>query len=240
MLKPTEFNDDKLLICFTGTAEGNVGFNYGNLHEAKQNYLNVLLDISIEKENTYDIEVEHSDRIIRLTKENIANKSFQCDALFTTLKGKALLLKPADCAPLILTNKERSFIGLIHLGWKSTDLSLAKKAIEYASSEFKTKFSEIKCLIGPAIRKDLYTYKGFIPPHPEVWTSFVELDNNMNEKIDNIGAIRKQLLESGVTLDNIHDVEIDTFADQSYFSHARDFHNGLPDSGRNGVFVMLK
>lgn len=246
MLLPKYFNNEKILVAITGISEGNMSFSIGDSEIAKENVLEVLekLQIRNSKFSIRNIEIEHSDRIIEIDKldiaGNIQNEFFSCDALFTNQRNQILVLKPADCTPLIITDTNNTLIGLIHLGWKSTDLSLAAKAIEFALNTYDIKASDIKCLIGPSIRQSSYKYKGFTPPHPEIWKSFMKLDTDGFELIDNIGAIKKQLILSGVPSSNITDLEIDTYSNKDYFSHARDFHQGLIDSGRNGVFVMLR
>jgi copper oxidase (laccase) domain-containing protein len=57
--------------------------------------------------------------------------------------------------------------------------------------------------------------------------------------IDNVGAVIKQLTDSGVKKKNIYDCGIDTYTDKRFFSHKRDYDSGVNDNGRFAAVAML-
>jgi copper oxidase (laccase) domain-containing protein len=247
MLIPENLQDNKIQTVFSGIPEGNISLGFGDRLKVKKNIVKLLQKAKIKSTWVYSMVPQHSDKIIEINNDNINNhvvlqyeSYFQCDALFTKLTNVALFLQTADCIPLVMTNKSRTFVGLIHLSWKSTDLSLASKAVEFARSQYKTRPDEMEFLVGPCIRPESYTYKNFIPTRPALWKGFIELDKQGVEHIDNVSAVRRQLILAGAQVDNLFDCSIDTFSDLHFFSHLRDYKAGGIDSGRNGTLVMLK
>lgn len=44
---------------------------------------------------------------------------YVCDGIFTKSRGLALVVKTADCMPLIFHSEQEDIIGVVHMGWRS-------------------------------------------------------------------------------------------------------------------------
>ena len=75
----------------------------------------------------------------------------EADALVTDEPGLLLMLKFADCTPVILWDHVRSVVALVHAGWKGTVLGVAASAVELMSEQFGSAPSDILAGIGPSI-----------------------------------------------------------------------------------------
>ena len=61
---------------------------------------------------------KHSD-IINILDDNYINNT-EGDALITNQINKPMIIKVADCIPIILYDRENKVIALVHSGWKGT------------------------------------------------------------------------------------------------------------------------
>lgn len=148
------------------------------------------------------------------------------DALITTEKGVALVLNPADCTPIIITNKKGDFAAMVHAGRDGTNLDISGKTIQelvnlgYDPREFLVGIGPVVCC---------YAQRFIRTEDPNRWLEFMWLpadspdeivvkeiglegsrkseirSSNPNGEIfvDLIGINTSQLVEKGVPRENI-------------------------------------
>ena len=78
------------------------------------------------------------------------------DALVTKLSHTVLVVRTADCVPLVFSDPEAGVIGIAHCGWKGTVLKLQQKTISQMTSLGARK-DFIRVAIGPSINSCCYT-----------------------------------------------------------------------------------
>ncbi len=113
---------------------------------------NVQFNDSFDLEESYDLKIaymeqSHSD----ISLEIDIPGSYKADGLITQKNKLALVVKTADCMPVIISDKEK--IGVIHIGWKGLENKIFYKTIE------KFNLSELKVSIGPHAQKCCYEVK---------------------------------------------------------------------------------
>ncbi len=93
------------------------------------------------------MEQSHSDVCLEIDKPG----RYKADAIITSEKRILLVVKTADCLPVLVSDKEK--IGVVHIGWKGLQNGLFHKTI----SNFN--FSKLKISIGPFAQKCCYEVK---------------------------------------------------------------------------------
>ena len=93
------------------------------------------------------MEQSHSDVYLEVNKPGI----YKADALITKEKNLTLVVKTADCMPVLITDDEK--IGVIHIGWKGLENNIFYKTIT------KFNLSKLKVSIGPHAQKCCYEIK---------------------------------------------------------------------------------
>ena len=93
------------------------------------------------------MEQSHSDVYLEVDKPGV----YQADALLTKQKNLILVVKTADCMPVLITDGEK--VGVVHIGWKGLENKIFYKTI----SKFDT--SKLKVSIGPHAQKCCYEVK---------------------------------------------------------------------------------
>lgn len=190
----------------------------------------------------------HSD-IVRFIVNNPesdrAGEEWQGDALVTTLPRLFLVIKSADCLPVLLVDEKRRAIAAVHCGWRGTLLGVLRKAVSVMKGRFGSSPQDILASLGPAIGarcyevgedvRQLFLARAFpaflfrkVPGHPGKYC------------FDLRGANRLQLREEGMLDKKIFSVDICTHCDPRFPSFRRDREKtgrmlsfiGLVDPGR--------
>lgn len=78
------------------------------------------------------------------------------DGLVTSTKEICLIVRTADCLPIVLYDPERSVLGVLHVGWRGTLGQIAGSAIDFFKSNYNSKPQNIFVGVGPSIGPDDY------------------------------------------------------------------------------------
>jgi len=79
------------------------------------------------------------------------------DGLVTETPGVALMLRFADCAPILLYDPQKRVIGLGHAGWRGMVGLLAQRLAQTMREEFGCHLGQVKAGLGPAIGPCCYS-----------------------------------------------------------------------------------
>jgi hypothetical protein len=123
------------------------------------------------------------------------------DALVTNQPGLALLLRFADCVPVLFYDAVHHVIGLAHAGWRGVAAQVVPAALAHLTATFGTDPSDLWAGIGPSICSDHYAVgdavvdavQATLPPGAQV--AFRRADQ---WTLDLPGAIHAQLTALGV------------------------------------------
>jgi len=80
----------------------------------------------------------------------------QADVILTDRAGVTLLMRFADCVPVLLYDPVRRVVGLAHAGWMGTVKAAVRVAVEAMQSRYRSKPADILAAIGPSIGPDHY------------------------------------------------------------------------------------
>ena len=118
------------------------GFTRPHIQDIRDMSL-VLDELKVKAEVAYMHQV-HSEIILWTDKEG----RFCGDGLLTDSEGLMLVVKTADCMPVILYEKQGQNTGAIHMGWKS--------ALKGILSNLPANLSDYRLVAGPALRPCCY------------------------------------------------------------------------------------
>ena len=102
---------------------------------------NAQFNDSNDSENSNDLEIasmeqSHSDVSIEVDTSG----TYKADGLITNKKKLALVVKTADCMPVIITDEKK--IGIVHIGWKGLENKIFHKTIlNYCQNRLPTSVS---------------------------------------------------------------------------------------------------
>ncbi len=78
------------------------------------------------------------------------------DGIITNSKEITLLMRFADCVPVMLYDPENHAIGLVHAGWQGTGKRLCESAVDAMKKQFNSVPQKLIACIGPSIGPDHY------------------------------------------------------------------------------------
>jgi len=78
------------------------------------------------------------------------------DAILTDKPGLTLMMRFADCVPIMLHDPVRKVAGIAHAGWMGTVRGTVRFAVEAMQKRFGSNPADIQAAIGPSIGPDHY------------------------------------------------------------------------------------
>jgi copper oxidase (laccase) domain-containing protein len=205
-------------------------------HDGNDNFAKFMA--KFPGKTVYDMPAVGKDSIAnvdKLTPEQIWDT--EADALITHSPSALLVLKAADCIPLVFYVPGQNVLALAHVGTSGAALHLPSKVIEQMGCPAE----QIRCYVGPSISQKSYRF----PPdydfdHKKLdasWQPYITKEPD-GIHINLFGYVFDELKSSGIVENNIEVEEVDTGSDAAYFSHRRHKLTGEPD-GRNCFGVCL-
>jgi len=98
----------------------------------------------------------HSARVAKVGAAEGGQIIADTDGLLSAETGLALLLRFADCVPIMLYDREQRAIGLVHAGWRGTLEGIATRAVQAIQAHFGCMPDRLWAGIGPAIGRCCY------------------------------------------------------------------------------------
>jgi len=96
----------------------------------------------------------HSNKVFVVDEESYSVPS--CDALVTNFKGVVLMVMSADCAPLLMVDKEKEVIAAVHAGRAGAFGNIVKNVIETMQERFGSNACDVEVAAGPRICASCY------------------------------------------------------------------------------------
>ncbi|MBR7927618.1 peptidoglycan editing factor PgeF [Aerococcaceae bacterium zg-ZUI334] len=79
-----------------------------------------------------------------------------CDGLITNESGVALLIRHADCTPIVLYDPVNHVLAAVHSGWRSTAQRISIEALKLMQQHFQTEVRDVVAYVGPSIDAQHY------------------------------------------------------------------------------------
>ena len=137
----------------------------------------------------------HSDHVEIIDKRI---EYLNTDGLIITQKNVSLILRFADCTPLIFYDTKNKIGAISHAGWRGTAQKIGPKTINKMGVNFGTNPKDIVAIIGPAIGICCYEVSDEV--RDKLLNTVVDYTDLVNSKNVDLKQINKrQLEEIGVT-----------------------------------------
>jgi len=171
------------------------------------------------------LQQQHGDRLVRVE----AAEDFPCpgDGLFTDRSGFLLVIKTADCLPVLLAEPQAGVVAAVHCGWRGTSQRILWKAVRFLKEKLGCRAERMQAALGPCIAASCYEVGR------EVLEAFAgegmspELFKERAERPDKVlfdlrEANRRQLREAGVPGGHIFSLSGCTHCQKNLYSYRRD------------------
>jgi polyphenol oxidase len=163
------------------------------------------------------------------------------DALVTNRPGLALGILTADCAPILLADREAGVIGAAHAGWKGAIAGVTDSTL-LAMEGIGARRERIVAAVGPCIARASYEVdagfqRRFEQDDPEN-ERFFAAGREGHAQFDLEAYVAHRLASAGVR--TIETMGLDTYADADrFYSFRRATHHSEPGYGRQISIIGL-
>lgn len=136
----------------------NFGASVGDEHRrVRLNRQKALNALDLDSTTVYDTYQIHSNDIVVTDRPLAANEPhIKADGIITNQSGITLMMRFADCVPILLFDPVHRVIGIAHAGWIGTVNKIAVKVVSTMMQKYSTNPGDIKAAIGPSIGPDHY------------------------------------------------------------------------------------
>lgn len=131
----------------------NMGATVGdNSEHVQANRCKAFEVLGLDSRVMFDVWQVHSTEVVLATRPRpSAEIHRRADAILTDRPGLALMMRFADCVPIVLFDPIHKALGIVHAGWVGTVNQVAARAVEEMRRAFNTCPADLLAGIGPSI-----------------------------------------------------------------------------------------
>ena len=180
----------------------------------------------------------HSARVATVPRPWPERSRPEADAMVTDEAGMLLAIVTADCAPVLLADREAGVIGAAHAGWRGAHAGVLENTVA-AMAGLGAVPVRIAAAIGPAIAQASYEVdETFRAQFTSADERFFALGRPGHWQFDLAGYAAARLERAGVG--RVQRLDLDTYADPlRFYSFRRATHEGKATYGRQFSMIAL-
>jgi polyphenol oxidase len=198
-----------------------------------ENHRRILAHLDLHPSQVVTSRQVHGNRVARVGAPDTGRIVPNTDGLVTGTPGVALLLRFADCQPIVLYDPTHHALGLVHAGWRGVAQGVARRAVEAMRQAFGTRPKDLMAGLGPAIGPCCYVVgdevaaaMGYALPK---WKEAMQSIGEGQWHLDLPAANAQQLAAAGVR--QIEVAQICTAC------HVDEFYSHRAEHGKTGRFA---
>ncbi|MEO5666547.1 MAG: polyphenol oxidase family protein [Bdellovibrionota bacterium] len=192
---------------------------------------NPKLALSVEQTHSDDIHVLSDVDFSKASPIATADGILVLGDSFKNCK-RPLMVKTADCAPIVIVDRESQALAIIHAGWRGLAKGIHTKLFKQGHFQPKTTWVWVgPCMSGTGfeVREDMW--KNFplsVQRDPRIFA----VTKNAETRIFHPWTLIEDDFKA-LDVNLIYNVEVNTYADASYHSYRRSSHEGTKLAGHN-------
>lgn len=214
---------------FTGRFEGpdplagNISFRAGQdrakVLAARENILAALMPFGLE--NFAEAHQVHGDDLLfepgatGLEPDNLP----EADGMMGRQKNLGLVIKTADCQPILVAHRAGGHIMAIHAGWRGNRANFPQSAVERFCAAYKLDARDVFAVRGPSLGPANAQFVNFGKEWPEEFRPWLD---EQSRCMDLWNLAREQLQRAGIPARQIFGLDICTLANREQFFSYRD------------------
>ncbi len=198
---------DKVCCIFTTKEAGN----------ALDKEFKEKIKIKFKIKEILEVQQEHKDKIVFF--DGLKNDKFFADAMATSLYDVALMIKTADCQPLLIAHVSQNYIGAFHVGWRANKGEFILKWIYSFCDHYKISPADLFVVRGPSLSFYASEFVNF----ENEWDKKFRVYFDTKRKCVNLWQITEdQLVRAGIKRENIFYLDMCTYYSHIFFSYRRE------------------
>ncbi len=215
----------------------NVGHTVGDdLDAVRVNHERALGALGWRREDVVTGHLVHGARVAVVGPRDKGRVCAETDALVTAEPGVTLMLRFADCVPVLFYDRRRRVIGLAHAGWRGLPAGVVAATAATMVRVFGCRPADLWAGVGPSIGPCCYEVGPEVVEQVAAAVNGVNLFRRVNGRVhlDLWAAVRGQLVEAGIGQVEVAELCTGCHTDE-WYSHRAE--GGA--TGRFGVIIGL-
>ena len=204
----------------TGDSEANVAENYRIFFSA----------LGLDPASRVSAHQIHSARVRYVTEADRGRCFDDCDGFVTDRPGVTLVVKTADCVPILLADAEAGVIAAVHAGWRGTVGSIVQSAVA-EMLRLGASLAHIRVAIGACIHDCCFEVQSDFVDAVSTLRGAAFADAHIRRRggalyTDLVGMNCALLTEAGISADQI-DIAADCTCCSPFLYHSHRATKGL-------------
>ena len=144
----------------------------------------------------------------------------QGDGMATSRPGLGLLVKTADCQPVLVAHKEGEHVAAFHIGWRGNRIGFLQSGIAAFCSRYGLASRDLFAVRGPSLGPSRAEFVNF----DQEWGQDFSAWFSVHDKTMNLWQLtRDQLMAAGLPADHLFGLDLCTASmPDEFFSYRRD------------------
>lgn len=169
----------------------------------------------------------HGTRIVEIAS---MGEPQEADAMVSRTPGVRLLIKTADCIPVVLADEEAGLVAAVHAGWRGLTADIVPLTIARLV-EMGASPARLKVGVGPSLGVECAEFSDPLVEIPAQYHWAIQADRH----VDLWAILERQLADAGVVSDRVEWMRVCTCCSPEWFSWRRD-----KVMKRFGTFIGLR
>ncbi len=152
------------------------------------------------------------------------NATQEADGMATSRAGQALVIKTADCQPLLVAHESQEYVAALHVGWRGNRMGFVQSGVKRFCERYGIAPAECYAVRGPSLGPGASEFVNFAFEWGAGFERYYDADR---ETVDLWRLTREQLQEAGVLPERIFGVDLCTYSlHDHFFSYRREKRGG--------------
>ncbi len=222
-VSPAPFNTLNLSRV-VGDDNANVTANLAQLHHA----------LALDETMTVDASQAQADQVALVDERHRGTRRANVDVLITNTPNLNLMLRFADCVPILMYDPTHRAIGIAHAGWRGTVLKIVTRTVQAMMNTFATRPQDLIAGIAPSIGPCCYQIgDDVIARVREAYTNADDLLVSHN------GGVHLDLWQANATQLRALGVEQIEMSNVCTAHRTDDFYSWRAEQGKTGRFGVM-
>lgn len=221
----------------------NCGYGSGDdPNLVRENRLRIARDLGASEDRLLTVYQIHSADAVTVTAPWLREEAPKADGMVTNVRGLALGVLAADCAPVLFADHRAGVIGCAHAGWQGAFRGIVMSVVTRMEALGANRNAITAC-VGPCISQRNYEvgpefHARFVASSRDYSRFFTTSGKDGHWLFDLPGFVLLMLKDSGVS--QAVTLSLCTYADEpGFFSFRRTTHRNDVNYGRNLSAIML-
>ncbi|MDR0362085.1 MAG: polyphenol oxidase family protein [Planctomycetota bacterium] len=217
---------------FSTRAAGDLSLDgdFGRKGDAVRNRLEFMRRFGLSR--IAELRHVHGDGIVKAAETPPdAPAVGEADGLYTRETGLALVVKTADCQPILIARRDGRAVAALHVGWRGNAASFPTTAVERLCERFSCPPTDLLAVRGPSLGPTASEFVNFADEWPG---DFAPWFDPASRSVDLWALTRNQLERAGLRRNRIFALDCCTHSMRDdFFSHRRN------DTGRHWNVIRM-